>query len=312
MKQKHKKYTSFSRQKKFPVRILIVIFILLLLVSSIVFGIRYYKKYYASLPSIRSVYKDWNENNYQAVYDKTEILLKRRPLDGEVLALHGFASYYIFSEQTDLSISYTYLSTAVTFLRQALYFAAQNEIPKISYVLGKAYYQQGYYYADLAVKYLDNAYNAGFQAEDLSEFRGMAAAMLGDIHKAIDSFTQTLVSNPSDLVLYALAENYAKISDSEKAKLYFYDTIDKTKDILLELKCRNKLVSIYLEEKNFSEAEKEIHTVLEKDINSAEAHYNLGVIYEVKGDIVKARSEWRKALRLNPLDEQTRTKLNLK
>jgi len=39
-------------------------------------------------------------------------------------------------------------------------------------------------------------------------------------------------------------------------------------------------------------------SVLEKDENSADAHYQLGILYEKQGDMVKARAEWRNALRI--------------
>lgn len=271
-----------------------------------------YRRYYRGLPSARSVYEDWKNGNYKAVYDKAAEILQRRVFDAEMLALHGFAAYYIFSEQTDLSVSYDYLNSAIVSLRRALHVVRPAEVPNVSYVLGKAYYQRGYYYADLAVKYLDLAYNAGFRAADLAEFRGMSASLLGDMQKAVESFTQALAAQPSDLVLYALAECYEKLSDFSKAKLYLYDTIGKTKDVLLELKCRNRLAALYLSERNLAEAERELDVVLQKDERSAEAHYHRGVLYEMGSDLVRARAEWRHALRLNPLHEPTRVKLNLK
>ena len=42
----------------------------------------------------------------------------------------------------------------------------------------------------------------------------------------------------------------------------------------------------------------EFNKVLAKNENSADAHYGIGVIYEKQGNIVKARSEWRKALKI--------------
>ena len=56
--------------------------------------------------------------------------------------------------------------------------------------------------------------------------------------------------------------------------------------------------TIYLEREDFDAAEKEFNLILEKNENSADAYYGLGVIYESQGDVVKARSEWRKALRI--------------
>nr|WP_253694535.1 MULTISPECIES: tetratricopeptide repeat protein [unclassified Treponema] len=260
---------------------------------------------------MKEVYADWSEKNYENVYQKTETILKRRAYDGEALALRGFAAYYIFAEQTDFSVSYSYLNDSILNLRQALYCVSKSQQAKIAYVLGKAYYQKGYYYADLALKYLDIAYNSGEKFKDLSEFRGMSASVLGDPERAIDAFTEALSDNPSDLLFFALAENYVKISDKQNAKLYLFETIGKTKDTLLELKCRYLLGSLFLEENKIEDALKEFNTILEKDMTSADAHYGLGVIYELQGDMIKARAEWRKALKFDPLHSNTRAKLNL-
>ena len=46
-------------------------------------------------------------------------------------------------------------------------------------------------------------------------------------------------------------------------------------------------------------------------MTSADAHYGLGVVYELQGDMIKARAEWRKALKFDPLHIKTRAKLNL-
>ena len=58
------------------------------------------------------------------------------------------------------------------------------------------------------------------------------------------------------------------------------------------------LGSIYIAEEKYEDAAKEFAGVLEKNANSADVHYKLGVLYEKQGDMVKARSEWRTALRI--------------
>ena len=260
---------------------------------------------------MNSVYDDWENKDYAKVYEKTAQILENRPMDGTALALHGFAAYYLFAEQTDLSVGADYLTAAVVHLRRALYLTKDKDIPKIAYVLGKAYYQQGYYYADLAVKYLDEAYTGGIEAADLSEFRGMAASLLGDTGKAIEAFTQALAANPSDFVLYAVAENYKKKGDIQNAKLYFFETIKKTGDAVLEIRCRNQLGLLLLDENKPEEALEQFNAVLEKNVNSADAHYGIGLVYEMRGDMIKARYEWRYAIRLNPIHAETRAKLNI-
>ena len=53
-----------------------------------------------------------------------------------------------------------------------------------------------------------------------------------------------------------------------------------------------------MEEENYSAARRELDLILEKNENFADAHYGLGILYEKQGDLAKARSEWRKCLKL--------------
>ena len=50
--------------------------------------------------------------------------------------------------------------------------------------------------------------------------------------------------------------------------------------------------------KKYTEAKNEFEEILKLNKNSADAYYGLGLIYEKQGDMVKARSEWRKALKI--------------
>ena len=122
-----------------------------LIVAGALFFFTVYRARYFRVPSMHTVYTHWENKDYAGVYAETAQILEKRPMDGTALALHGFAAYYLFAEQTDLSIGADYLTAAVVHLRRALYLTKDKDIPKIAYVLGKAYYQQGYYYADLAV-----------------------------------------------------------------------------------------------------------------------------------------------------------------
>ncbi len=55
---------------------------------------------------------------------------------------------------------------------------------------------------------------------------------------------------------------------------------------------------IYTEQKKYEQAKKEFESILEKNENFGDALYGLGVVYENEGDIIKARSYWRKALKV--------------
>ena len=58
------------------------------------------------------------------------------------------------------------------------------------------------------------------------------------------------------------------------------------------------MANIYIDSQEYSDAKSEFELILQKNKNFADAYYGLGVIYEKQGDLVKARSEWRKALKL--------------
>ena len=58
------------------------------------------------------------------------------------------------------------------------------------------------------------------------------------------------------------------------------------------------LGNIYIEKEEYDLALKEFENVLKKNENSADANYGIGVIYEKQGNIVKARAQWRKALKI--------------
>ena len=58
------------------------------------------------------------------------------------------------------------------------------------------------------------------------------------------------------------------------------------------------LGNIYIEKEEYDLALKEFENVLKKNENSADAIYGIGVIYEKQGNLVKARAQWRKALKI--------------
>ncbi len=289
---------------------LFFVFFFLLVVVASFFGIRYVNAR-NRIPSLKEIGKDWETASYNSVYLKSEQILKEDPFNSLALTFKGFASYYIYVAESDESNNLQYLENSIVSLRQALYFLKDNEKAKVSYILGKAYYQKGEYYADLAVKYLSLAENLGLSPSDLKEFKGMAYLNLGQLEEAVSAFTEALQNVPSPFLLYVLAETYMKMQDFQNAKQYFFETITKTKDELLQLKCRSYIANILLEEGDLERAKAEFLKILEKDDSSSDAHYGLGLILEKEGDLVKARSEWRRALKNDPSHEKTKEKLKV-
>lgn len=262
-----------------------------------------------SLPSIYKVMKDWNNQDYMAVYEKTGRILDKKPLDSQALMFRGFACYYLAMAQIEAGLSEAYIDEGIENLRNALENCDLGLRPRIAYVLGKAYYQKGAYYADLACQYLDEAYISGFEADDLAEYRGLSYAALGDYEKSQECFTEALTVNSSDLLLFAIAQNYYNVENMDMSKQYLNQVIDMTKDADMEIKARLLLAEIFVQGGDWSQAESQYDIVLEKQPDNADAYYGYGLIYEGMGDTAKARSYWRKALSLNPAHEKTRIKL---
>ena len=152
---------------------------------------------------------------------------------------------------------------------------------------------------------------SGINFTDIHEFKGMAYLLLGEKNEAISSLTLALQEKPSPLLLYILGETYLEIGDLQNAKQYFFETITKTKDELLQLKCRYHIGSILFDEGEFERAKDEFEAIIEKDDESSDAHYGLGLVFEQQGQLAKARSEWRRALKINPSHEKTREKLKV-
>ncbi|MGP1416075.1 MAG: tetratricopeptide repeat protein [Treponema sp.] len=289
----------------------IVIFALSLALCSLGVVAFIYHQKYKDIPSVRELAEDWESSSYNSVYLKSEIILKNDPFNAQALAFRGFSSYYIYVSEPEEASHITYLENTIVSLRQAMYFLREKDMGKLSYVLGKAYYQKGEYYADLALKYLSIAEASGLNFIDIHEFKGMAYLLLGEEEQAISSFTLALKETPSPLLLYILGETYLKIEDFQNAKQYFFETISKTKDELLQLKCRYHIGSILFDEGEFERAKDEFEAIIEKDDSSSDAHYGLGLVLEQQGQLAKARSEWRRALKLNPSHEKTREKLKV-
>ena len=116
--------------------------------------------------------------------------------------------------------------------------------------------------------------------------------------ESISAFTEALLVRESDSLLLSIAEQYYRAGEFSAAKQYLYRINSSTSNDEIMLKSRYLLGTICCDEGDYDGAMSEFNEVLRKDKNSADAHYGIGVIYEKQGNIVRARSEWRQALRI--------------
>lgn len=251
----------------------------------------------------RKIVDAWNQYDYQKVNELTSVLLEENPFNNFALVYHGFSSFYVALSQLDTLSTQNYLDDAINSLRIALYSSKSKLRGQIAYVLGKAYFYKNtitsYYYSDLAIKYLEEAKNSGYKPDDLYEYLGLSYAALDMTMESIAAFTEALIVRESYSLLLSIGEQYYKAGQENVAKQYLYRIVNDCEDDNLVNKSLNLLGLIYIDEKDYGKARESFDNILKKNQNSADAFYGIGVIYEKQGDLVKARSEWRKALKIH-------------
>lgn len=316
MKQKRKfQRNTYRNKRKFFVRLIICLIIICFAAVISIPLVKFIKSKESASISIPDIYDEWNKRNYQSVYDMSSTLLQKKPQNNTALTFKGYSGFYLAVSETDTVTAQELLDESINNLRIALLSASPNVKPQIYYMLGKAYFYKNtlssyHYYSDLAIKYLNYARLEGYEADDIPEYLGLSYASLDMTQESIASFTEALIARESDVLLLAIAEQYYKNKQMSAAKAYLYRITTNTKDDKLRFKSSNLLGQIYLEEENYTDAQKEFETILQNDPNYADAYYGIGVIYEKQGDLAKARAEWRKALRIDVNHQNSLKKLS--
>ena len=287
---------------------LIPITLVTLVVCAIFFAAAFFVKKTVSKkihnsPSITMLSDKWKEYDYQAVYDTSAILLEKKPFNNTILVYRGYAAFYLAVSATESQQAQSYIEESIHCLRLATMGAKKKTLGQIYYMLGKAYFYKNsissyHYYADSAVEYFSKARECGFKADDIAEYLGLSYAQLGMTMESIAAFSEALLYRESDALLLAIAEQYSKAEQNAAAKQYLFQIIQRSNDDSLVIKSRALLGNTLIKENDFDGAQKEFEAILQKNENSAEAHYGMGLVYESQGDMVKARAEWRKTLRI--------------
>ncbi|MCR4822247.1 MAG: tetratricopeptide repeat protein [Treponema sp.] len=293
----------FKRKSQFFKKLALFVCIIALISTGLFFLFRVIDSKINKGNSFINLNSKWKEYDYQAVYDISSAILYDKPFNTKARTYNGYAAFFLSVSQSDVVQSLTYIDESINSLRIALQNAKFGAVAQIEYMLGKAYFykdlQSSYhYYADLAVHYLLKSKKDGYQADDIPELLGLSYASLGMTMESISAFTEALLVRESDILLLSIAEQYHNVSQNNAAEQYLFRISQNCKDEQIILKSHLLMGKIYLEREDFENAEKEFNFILEKNENSADAYYGLGVIYESQGDMVKARSEWRKALRI--------------
>lgn len=252
-------------------------------------------------PSQVNVLELWNAGSYDEILANGKEELKRLPLDPGTLVFSGFAAFHKGVAEVSVEKKLPLINQAIVALRKALLLPNVPLQPEIHYILGKAYFHKGKFYADLAVRHLLKAKELGYSATDMNEYLGLAYSLVGRFTEASDFFLKAVEKAPSDLLLWTLGQTYFQMQRYDDAVRYLRESIEKTKDRALEQRCRFLLGEIFTKTQKFPLAQAEYEVILEKNPNSADAHFYLGEIALAQGNKEAARAEWRRAFKIDPL-----------
>lgn len=301
-----------DRRRKRLVKTILFLTALAVVVSAVFLVlplVRSWKETRQKLPTEEQILDAWSDKEYDKILNLCEIGLEQRPLDTLYLVMKGFASFYRGISETDGEVRTTYMDTAVFALRKAMASSSIPFKPQVLYVLGKAYYHKGPFYMDEAVRFLEASITEGYTAKDALEYVAVAYSSLGNYEKSVNAFEQALAQEKSDLLLLAAARAYVNFGQPEKAEIAALEALSMTEDAMVREKARFLLGGIYVARKDYRLAEEQYNLVIEMNPESADAHFYLGLIWQDKGDPIRARSEWRKAVSLDPMHTAARQKL---
>jgi tetratricopeptide (TPR) repeat protein len=255
----------------------------------------------------------WESGAYDEAYRLGGEKLEHNPMDNFLLTIRGFSAFQLAIAQINAFDTLSFIDDCIWSLRKVLLVKHGSDNPQVFYVLGKAYYYKGPAYADLAVKFLEKARAASYDAQDIPEYLGLAYAALGDYRSSVASFSLALdpaERTPSDRLLLYIARSYMQLEEPESAKAYLLRCMSVSRDSDVILSARFLLGSVFTAQGQSDEAEALYLTILE-DAENAEAHFQLGELYSARGDAIRARAEWRRAYRIDPAHAQARARLNI-
>ena len=261
----------------------------------------------------KTVLASWGSKDWDEVLAACAASLGAAPLDPFYLGMGGLAAYYKGIELPEGEERSALMDEAVVSIRKALVAhgrsARGTPRAELEYVLGKAYYYKGRDFMDGAVKWLEASIDDGYLGADSREYLAVAYASLGNIEASLKNFEAALQRGRADLLLVAAARAYAEAGKDDRAESLLLEALSSSQDALAREKCRFGLADIYAGRGEEGKVEEQLGLALKENAESAEAHYRLGVVYQKRGDPVRARAEWRRAIAIDPMHAASRQKL---
>lgn len=260
--------------------------------------------------SKNAILEAWSSGDKTATLGMTRASLDLSPIDSFYLSFNGIAAYYISSDKPEGEEKQSLLDEAVFSLRKAL--ASGGKLPvaaQVEYVLGKAYFQKGQPWYDLAAKYLVLSKKDGYEGKDSEQYLGLSYAGLMNHEAAVKHFEAALEQGSSDVLMLSAAISYKELGNVEKTSELLGKAATSATDALIVQRARFMLGDMAMEAGDIAKAQVQYQAIVDTDPRSAEGWYRLGLIAELQKDPIKARADWRKATSIDPNHIEARKKL---
>jgi len=280
------------------------ILVFLALGAALVLFIVFFRSRIREAGDKREVLEYWEQGSWMEAYEKSKSALDSSPMDSFFLTINGFSAYQAAMAQITNADAFEYIDECIWSLRKVLLGKNADKDGRIRYVLGKAYYAKGPDFADLSIRYLEEANASGFTAGDLNEYLGLAYAAAKDYRRSIEALSASLdpaaQDEGSDLLLMYIAQSYMGLEEWDAAKAYLIRCAEASKDTGLALTSRLLLGKVLRSSGDLDGAIEAFNAVLEEGGENAEAAFELGEIYASQGEMIRARAAWRRAYRSDP------------
>ncbi len=260
----------------------------------------------------REILADFTGGRWEETRAKSARSLAAYPLDPFYLTFRGLGAFYAGAQLPEGEQRGALIDESIAFLRKAIASGGKMPLAQAWYVLAKAYYEKGDYYIDESAQFMESAIASGYVAKDSREFLALAYSRLGDHAAAARNFEAALAGDRSAPLLIAAAKAYVDAGTPVKAEALLLEVIAAGGDDVAAESGRFLLGDIYRARSELDRAYEQYSLVLEKNPESAEAYYRIGLVWQARGDAIKARAAWRKAVSIDPMHGASRQKLSEK
>lgn len=252
----------------------------------------------------------WNAGQVDKTLVASRVAVETAPFDEYFLSMEGISAYYSALNAQDEETRQQLLEEAVTSLRKAAAVGVPGRMKaQIYYILGKAYYQEGGPWFDLAQRYLILAQKSGGREKDIAQYLAILYSAQKDYSAALPWFEQALKENPSEPLLLSAAVTYSSTGQAEKARTILDQLASTAKDAKIKLKARVLTSQSELDSGDIGGALEGFKEVLSEDPLNVDAWYGLGLIYAQQNNTLEARAAFRKVVQIDPSHADARKQL---